>query len=431
MPQQLIFLGTTANDRTGTDWRAGGDIINDNFTELYAGLFSNLIPITQESDFPVQDASTITQEAGKVYCLQNDLTTAKSVICEDGSVYTAFNQRGVTHTYTGSGDAFSGTDANYTIEKMGVSCTNSSARYFNFVETVGGTKVFVVNFCGLSGPGKIGTFNNMGAVNFIESSALLVDDGITFVGTQTVVANVSKFFITSTNTSFVAIDLGAAVSAGWDFGDLQVNAPSGAIGISGLASSGNVPVGGTGMVDGGSFSGGVTPLNNIASNDVRWEISGNPDIADSRNAADVYLTGGTETITVSAAGDWYEIGVPGTGGVSWASDIADRFTVGTDGVITYVGEKDIEVAINGRATVAKSGGGANLLEVRIAKNWTGAVTDSGLEKSRAETQNAAPTTVPIGALIPLIQNDNIRAIFSNTNGTSNILASVSSLSVSE
>jgi hypothetical protein len=36
MGKQTIGLGTTANDGTGTTLRDGGDLINDNFTELYS-----------------------------------------------------------------------------------------------------------------------------------------------------------------------------------------------------------------------------------------------------------------------------------------------------------------------------------------------------------------------------------------------------------
>ena len=35
MAKQSIGLGTTANDATGDTVRAGGDKVNDNFTELY------------------------------------------------------------------------------------------------------------------------------------------------------------------------------------------------------------------------------------------------------------------------------------------------------------------------------------------------------------------------------------------------------------
>ena len=38
MAKQLLALGTSANDGTGDSLRAGGDKINDNFTELYDAL---------------------------------------------------------------------------------------------------------------------------------------------------------------------------------------------------------------------------------------------------------------------------------------------------------------------------------------------------------------------------------------------------------
>jgi hypothetical protein len=36
MAKQVILLGTTPGDGTGTPLDTGGDMINDNFTELYA-----------------------------------------------------------------------------------------------------------------------------------------------------------------------------------------------------------------------------------------------------------------------------------------------------------------------------------------------------------------------------------------------------------
>ena len=152
-------------------------------------------------------------------------------------------------------------------------------------------------------------------------------------------------------------------------------------------------------------------------------------LKETRIEADLFLTGGSETITTGSAGDWQEIGVPSAGGVSWNSDVAESFTVGTDGVITYTGLEDIDVKMSGRATVEKVGGGSDVIEVRFAINWNGLASDSGLEKSRAQTQNTTPTTVPIGALTSLVTNDNIRAIFSNTTGTDNIIASVSAIEV--
>ena len=38
MAKQSINLGSSANDGTGTTLRAGGDLVNDNFDELYTCL---------------------------------------------------------------------------------------------------------------------------------------------------------------------------------------------------------------------------------------------------------------------------------------------------------------------------------------------------------------------------------------------------------
>ena len=38
MAKQAIDIGTTANDGTGTTLRDGGDLINDNFNEIYSKL---------------------------------------------------------------------------------------------------------------------------------------------------------------------------------------------------------------------------------------------------------------------------------------------------------------------------------------------------------------------------------------------------------
>ena len=43
MAKQTIDLGSVANDGTGTTLRAGGDMINDNFTELYNSLIASAI----------------------------------------------------------------------------------------------------------------------------------------------------------------------------------------------------------------------------------------------------------------------------------------------------------------------------------------------------------------------------------------------------
>jgi len=46
MAKQTINIGTTDNDGTGSTIRAGGDIANDNFNEIYTFLGGDTLPST-------------------------------------------------------------------------------------------------------------------------------------------------------------------------------------------------------------------------------------------------------------------------------------------------------------------------------------------------------------------------------------------------
>ena len=51
MAKQTINIGSSANDGSGSTLRAGGDLINDNFNEIYTAIGdgSTLSPVTASS----------------------------------------------------------------------------------------------------------------------------------------------------------------------------------------------------------------------------------------------------------------------------------------------------------------------------------------------------------------------------------------------
>ena len=423
-----IFLGTTDDDRTGNDFRAGGVKINTMLEELFDTVNAAGIEfISLESDFAAQDATTITLEAGKFYWLTAPLVTAKRFIFENNSALTAGSQQSSNIlTYTGSGAMFTAVDSNFELSRIQYDHPNGSG--FNVTDNVGGVIfVFIELAFGISGV-SIGTFSNIGAL-IINRSTIQAADGLSISGADMSIFAVALTRFATTGSTAKCIDLNGAVLQTIKISDVIFNYATGAFGLSGLANSGNLPVDRLAMVTNCEFDDDLTPLQNITTSDIRWEFIGNASLPDSVNEADIFLTGGAETITTGSAGDWQEIGVPSGGGVSWASDIASRFTIGTDGVITYIGERDLFVRVSGRATVEKVGGGSNIIEVRLAKNWNGTASDAGLEKSRAQTENTSATTVPIGALVSFSTGDNVRPIFSNISGTSNIIANVSSIEI--
>ena len=97
MAQQLLNLGSAANDGTGTEGRAGGDIINDNFTELY-GLLNDYLPLaggTLTGDLTLD--ANVDINMGGSGATQPALTT--------GVLQTILIEGGLGQTYTLNPDA--------------------------------------------------------------------------------------------------------------------------------------------------------------------------------------------------------------------------------------------------------------------------------------------------------------------------------------
>lgn len=424
MAQEIINVGG-ANEKQGDTPFVFCPKINRNFTELFAINPACINYIYEESDFPVQDATTITLEADVAYCLCAMISTGKSFIVEDSSYICGVTQTVPILEYTGTGVMFT-SSAVWTLENLGFTCPNGTV----FSHTGAGAFIIMRNST-CSDCLNIGNISSSGFFSTGSSFVNITGAGLTFTGANNGFLYSTGNMITS-SASATIVDFGTATFFLMRVLDSTYSGPPGAIAFSGLPNGANINSGNKGVFEVNDLqSGGITPMVGMDPSDVRMAVRFSDGLMDSRNAADMFLIGGSETIPVGSSGDWNEIGIPSGGGVSWDSDITDRFTIGTNGVLTYIGEDEIEVTLTGRATIEKVGGGSNILEVRFAINWDGTVTDGGLEKSRAQTQNTDPTTVPIGALTRLSEGDDIRVIFNNTDGSSDIIASIASVEVSD
>jgi len=81
MAQQVIFIGTIADDGTGTNLRLGGDMINDNFAELYAAEALNTAKITNATHTGEVTGATVLTIADKAVTLAKmyDMATASLI----------------------------------------------------------------------------------------------------------------------------------------------------------------------------------------------------------------------------------------------------------------------------------------------------------------------------------------------------------------
>ena len=370
MAQQIINLGTAADARDGDTFRAGGQKINDNFTEVF-GLVGadDAVYVSEEADFPTQDATTITLEANTPYIIADSFSTDKNFIAQNGASLDGRSSDAKTITFTGSGSMFSGTDVSFFIRDISL-VPGATNKVFDFVDTVGSIRRFTSINARVLGGAKFGDFTDMLVVELTNTSGAGMTQGIEFFGTDGAFFSINRFALSSTNVSFIGIKLGTATAPSIELEDLFFSAPSGAFGISGLANNGNVDAGRIAKVESSTFTGGMTALQNITIDDVRWLFRDNTPIPDSQPDAMVSLTGSATETTISAAN------TPVKAAGTFVVERESQFTSDTTGKIIYDGERDLVTPIDITTTISAVSGTNKDITVYLALNGT-VITNSG------------------------------------------------------
>lgn len=412
MSQEVINVGAVANDGTGDTWRDALIKSNNNFTELFGVVASiGVVFVGQESDFPVQDATTITLESQVQYIVTAPITTAKRFICENAAVLSSSSTLGPLLTYTGTGSMFTITDASFVIRLMQMDHPN--AQGYNFTDTVGGQFVFLSdNVRHLTGT-KYATFNDPQTVLITVGAAFAMGQGIEFTGSNILINSIDKLFIGSSSASFKAIDLGTSIAQTTEFRDITSNAPAGAFGISGLASSGNIPTGRLAMVNNCEFGGGMTALENITNTDIRWNFTDNTPIPDTISDAMASLASNATETVISATNT--PVKIAGT----WVVERESLFTVDTTGRLTYTGERDIVLPLDATVTVNSASGTNKDITAYIAINGS-IITNSGQINRVGATD---PRNSSLLWQQNMSTNDYIEVFLENNSDTINLVAS--------
>ena len=107
MAKQVIDIGTTANDGTGTPLRSAFDMINDNFTELYTDSDVNAIngtaPIASAKDSGTGDVTISLNNAGVTFAKMQDVT-ANSLLIRNANTDGVLSELALATTQIMIGD---------------------------------------------------------------------------------------------------------------------------------------------------------------------------------------------------------------------------------------------------------------------------------------------------------------------------------------
>ena len=376
------IVARTIQAGAGINVGQAGDVIQISTSALPAPVTT--VIVNQESDFPTQDATTITLDTETQFIIGATFSTAKSFIVGDKSLITGNNILSPVLTYTGTGTMFTSIDASLTIRDIQVDHPN--AQGFDFTDTVGGQILFLNEKVRTVSGTKYGTFDSLQTVLIEGSSALDVDDGVTFAGASNTITSISKLFMQSTSASFVGVDFGAAISQTIEIDDLILVGPAGSIGLKGLANSGNVPSGVTATVTGGNFSGIDSPLDTITVDDIRWFFAGNSGISDTRKDALMSVNNNIlETVIAAPL-------TPVKVNAVWTCEGDSHFDCDSTGKITYIGENDVRVPIDFSTTVVMATGSAKQITVFIAINGV-VVSQTGKEATISSSSPASVTAI--------------------------------------
>ncbi len=410
---------TLHKDLVGTDIHEPKDISLSSNGEVYIadGLGSgawgknaplNEVIINSISDFPTPSGGVITLAPGTSYVLGASISTSDAFVVGNGSSITSNNPFSPTLTYTGTGSMFTGVDVNFNFHDIRLNCSN--AQIFNFSETgPGGLGFILINTVLVEICAKAGTFNNVGVLETSSTVILNCTDGITFQGSSTLAITLRNLSLESTSTSYIGLDFGTSVQEMVEITGFVPVGGAGSIGISGLATSGNIKSNFISVVSNGNFNGVTTPLSGIDSNDVRWRFRDNSEITNTKTAAFSSMISNTTVTTIASAG--VPVKIAGT----FTEQLAAAFTTDSSGRITYIGEQDltisIDIVISGEIAV-----GTDDVTVFLALNGT-AIAGSAHQQ---EFTSGDPNNLTTIWMLTLTPNDFLEIFIQNNDTTEDI-----------
>lgn len=392
----------------------GGENINvtQEDDELRIDFVSNAgttktVVVSEESDFPDPVGGVITLANNTDYVVVNDITTTNRFAVGTSTVLRAASSQLIQLTYTGSGDMFSGANPSFKIRDITVSCP--SGNLFN-VTSASPSSIIQLIEMNVQECQTLGTISGAFIVRLTNVAFEdIVAGGFTF-------ADANLYFSMNTILAFIQtgtlFDFGTSTFRSMSISNGVIEATgSGVAFISGLASSGNIDVGGLATVTNNKTFGVDTQLSGITSKDDRWQFTGNNNIADTIDDGLVYTVGNALETVIAATGTPVK-----TNAVFTTEDVS-RFTHDGTGRLTYVGTSGARLPIDVTASAIGASGGDKQATMYIAINGS-VVAATAIQ----ETINSAKA----GSFAAVWQyefatNDYVEIWFENNQDTTNIV----------
>ena len=400
----------------------GGDIGDqaDLQAQFESITLDNMLVINSESDFDIQDATTITLNPGTLYQLGSDITTAKRFITQGSSLEGLGSA--TTLTYTGSGSMFTNTNGRFAINNIVISCALASV--FECIGDDTGNPDHRINATSIQVSDCVSLLTSTGAgaqvFDLVQVTSSSGSSVLSFTGsTPAIVFGFSRIGLLGLAAGAVGFDFGAVATQEIEINNVVTFGDATATAISGLSNSGNISTGNLAMVRGCNFSALTTPLVNVLPTDVRWEFESNAGVPDSISDGLIFTSANALETTI----DTQSVAVKAN--AIFTYDDLSRFTSDGLGRLTYIGERSIRLPIDITATVLAASGGDKQVGVCVAINGV-AISATCVSGTASNTKAAAISTIWQYSFEP---SDYVEVFVINDTNTVNLIVSQSVLRV--
>tara|TARA_R110001599_G_scaffold173340_2_gene365168 strand:- start:18714 stop:19979 length:1266 start_codon:yes stop_codon:yes gene_type:complete len=412
MAKQDIIIGAE-NAKQGDSLFDAFTKTESNFSELYKLTQSgnNTVYLRSEDDLPNKTATTWTMDSNVPYKLAASFTTSLQCIPVGGASLRGDNLGSFVLSFSGSGSMFKGVDVDFYINNVAINpgATNTA---FEFSDTIGSVHRFIAQNVTVLSCDVWAKSTNMLLFQVNNCGSSNAANGVQFFGALGRIWSISRFAITSTNSNFVGLDLGSAIVPVCEIGNLVFSAPAGAVGVSGLPNSGNIPVGRLARLNSSEFLGSMTDLQGLSSsNDTRWAFFENSPTPDTQPDALTSFRGNALVTTITT------INTPVLVSAVWVEVQASLFTTTSSGRVVYEAERALKAPITVSAGVVAVGGGSIDATAYIAKN-SAVIPASGVSISVSGSKSET-LTIPWQDTVS--QGDYYEVFIENNSGTTNII----------
>jgi hypothetical protein len=375
------------------------------------------VAINQESDFPTAVAGVITLEAGTIYLVSNNVSTASRFIMQDGTSVVGHSLFAPTLTYTGSAAMFTAVDANVLVNQINLSAP--TAKIFDFSETTGQSCQGIITNVVVTSCDTVGTFNDLLALTLRDFFAVSVTTtGVNFLGSTWQSLSMTRVAMISASATFKGVDLGSAIFLNLELDNLIIQNPTaGSFGISGLVSSGNLPAGSLGTISNSTFDGAIVALENITVDDIRWNFRDNTDISNTRVDGLLSMQGNAiPTVIAGASTDGSNAAlILGT----WTVQNTSKMTGTAAGKLTM----DSEVSVKMPAVTSVSVEPVSGTNIGMSAYYAfDGVVDVNTRRAGAASAGS-PASITLPWQKNYDENDTIEVYVENNDNSTNILVS--------